>query len=453
MNSSASSLSRFVQLVLSGRFLRIAAGLYGASSLLLWVVLTLLFVRGRDRALAQGIGPDFAAFYTAGTMFRQGEKARLYDFSRQQEIQHQLGLTRSANEVSAFINPAHYSLLMAPLSTRSPRQAYAIFALTMFACFAGGLLLLRDVLPFLQGRNGGWILLLALLSPPVYFSISAGQNTGSSFLLHCAIMRALMQRRDLLAGALCGLGLFKPHLFLPLVPLLALGGRPRAVLSFLVVAAATVALDVAVFGSDVFARNAAALQTPLYNSAEIAQSALMFSWQAFWRLLLGPGMTASLLGWLSALAVFGALCVLWRRAAPTTRRSDTSAFARSNAMPHHATTPNDAMILYAISLCGVITIVPHLPLYDLGLFLLPMLVVADRVLDFPTTRFMALRVTMLALIVFTAMGEDFARQTHFQIVVPLLTLLGFFALKLNEAAAPDIAQGENSSPNFSHATP
>ncbi|HVF85113.1 MAG TPA: glycosyltransferase family 87 protein, partial [Abditibacteriaceae bacterium] len=409
-HSSHSAFFRFGQLVLSWRFLRVAAVAYGLSALLLWATLGTLFVRGAGQAPGQSIGPDFAAFYTAGTMVRQGEKTRLYNFERQQQLQQQLHLTQHEDEVSAFINPAHYALLMAPLSTLAPRQAYAVFAATMFGCFVAGLVLLRRILPVLQTSPGNVLLLLALISPAVYFSISAGQNTGFSFLLHCAILFALIQRQDIWAGVLCGLGLLKPHLFLPLIPLLALGRRTGAIAGFLFTAGATLVLNVAVFGSDVFSRNAAALQTPLYNTAEITQSARMFSWLAFWRLLLGQGVAASVLGWLCAFAVFALLCVLWKRLTQTETSSRSTIPASAVSTVHsNALLENDLAVLYAITICGVITIVPHLPLYDLGLLILPALVFTNRVLDFPINRFVALRLLLLGLVMLVAVGDAVAR--------------------------------------------
>lgn len=445
-SSDISPFFRFGQLVLSGRFLRVAAALYGVSSLLLWLALIALFVSGANKPPSQSIGPDFAAFYTAGTMFRQGEKAQLYDFARQGEIQHQLQLTQNARELSAFVHPAHWAVLMSPFAVFSPRTAYAIYATLMSLCFVVGLILLRSALPILQARSGVWLGVLALFSPPVYFSISAGQSTGLIFLLHCLVFVALQKHRDFWAGIFCALGLLKPHLFLVLLPLFMFGKRPRALLGFALGAIATAVFDIAVFGGDVFSRNWASLQTPLYRNEEMVQAARMFSWQSFWKLGLGNNLAAAFLGWSCALAIVAVLCVLWKKSA-LRNVTETRNVADMNGKPA------DFALLYAITICGLMVSTPHLPVYDLGLLLLPMLVFADRVLDFATTRFVALRLTMLSLVVFTAMGEDFARQTHWQIVVPLLTLLGFFALKLNAEAAPKSAQTANVPSSISLSTP
>lgn len=436
MQKTVSPFFGFAQLLLSGRFLRVLAAVYGLAAALLWATLLALFLGGAGKAAGQSIGPDFAAYYTAGTLFRSGESAHLYDFARQEELQRQLHLTQHKGELSAFVHPAQNAILMAPFSLLSPRAAYAIYAALMLLCFVASLAILRAISPNLSTRNGAFLLILALISSPVYFSISAGQNTGLTLLLHSAILWCLLRRRDALAGALCAVGLLKPHLFLALLPLLALGKRPRALVSFAIFAALTVALDVFIFGRDVFARNLAALQTPLYQREEILQGARMFSWQSFWELLLGNNSAATILGWSCALAVFVALCFWWKSNAEIanaenanddkSRRSPRAGKIASQTEKSDA----DFKFLYAATICGTVVFAPHLPVYDLGLLLLPTLIFADRVLDFPTTRFVALRLTLLSLVVFTAFGEDFARATNFQIVVPLTTLLGFLAWKL-----------------------
>lgn len=430
-DSSGSTFSNLAQSVLSARFLRVAAWVLGACSLLLWLALILLFASGANKPPSQSIGPDFAAFYTGGTLFRNGESAQLYDFARQSELQQQLGIVAGKNALSAWVHPAHYAVFMAPFSALSPRTAYAIYAILMFACFALGIVSLRRVVPFLNTRSGVWISILALFSSPVYFSISAGQNTGLVFLLHCAILVSLAQKRDFQAGVFCALGLIKPHLFLFLLPLFIVANRTRALLGFAVVAIATIAFDLAVFGTDVFARNWAALQTPLYRNEEIIQAPRMFSWQSFWKLLIGDNIIASILGWSCALFVFAILCVWWRK----TARENSSATRKplSQQGEIEKTTSNDLVLLYAISVCAIVVVAPHLPVYDLGLLVLPALILLNRVLDFPTTQFVALRLTLLALVVLTALGEEFARQTHLQIVTVLVTLLVFLAMQMRNA--------------------
>jgi hypothetical protein len=225
----SSGIARFL---LSWRFLRPAAIAYLLAVSLLWVVLIAMWLGGKDGRDAQGdvLGPDFPAFYTAGWMMRHGEANKLYDAARQRDIQQTF--LPGMKGVSAYINPPHYALLMQPLSTLPYPKAFAVWTLFSLCCFLSSIVLLRGILPELQTQSGNLLMALAFGFAPVYYAISAGQNTGFTLLLHTGILVALVKRRDFVAGLLIAVGLLKPQLFLPLLPLLAIARRPKAVGGF-----------------------------------------------------------------------------------------------------------------------------------------------------------------------------------------------------------------------------
>lgn len=175
-------------------------------------------------------------------------------------------------------------------------------------------------------------------------------------------------------------------------------------------------LTSSVFGPQLVREELQLLSSSLYQGEEARQAFQMFSWMPFWKLLLGFNSFASLLGALSMIAIFGFLCVLWKR-------NNNEKAAREYSQP------DDLPLRYAITVCGLCMMNPHLPVYDLSLLILPALIFADRVLRAPVNRFTALRFSLLAL-VFLTIFNDQARQTHFQIVVPLVTALMFLALPL-----------------------
>lgn len=399
------------------RLWRAGAVAYLTSALVVWGVLLALWLggrEGRDRA-GDVMGPDFPAFYTAGWMLRHGEAARLYDLRRQQEVQRTLGLSPrppAGQGVSAFINPPHYALLMVPLSALPYSAAFALWSALMLGCFIGSLALLRALLPALQERSGWMPLALALFFMPVYFAFSAGQNTGLSLLLHSGILVALARRRDAIAGGLLAIGLLKPQLFLGLLPLLAIAHRPKALAAFGAGALLLVLLTLVVFGPAVFAQWWSALRSPTYETAIVEQSYKMFSWQAFWRLLLGANPISSALGWTCALLTFAGLCLLWRRA----RSGDSDGLA----------------LCYAITICGTIVMAPHLFVYDLALLVLPGLVVADRLRRQPSglRRERLGLCFVLAIIYVGAIFWEQAQWTRLQFLVPLLTLAMLLAARL-----------------------
>jgi hypothetical protein len=408
----SSGVARFL---LSWRFLRPAAIAYLLAVSLLWVVLITMWLGGKNGRDAQGdvLGPDFPAFYTAGWMLRHGEADKLYDAARQREIQQTF--LPGMKGVSAYINPPHYALLMQPLSTLPYSTAFAVWTLFSLSCFLASIVLLhtmlRTVLPDSQTQHSKLLMALAFGFAPVYYAISAGQNTGFTLLLHTAILVALVKRHDFVAGLLLAVGLLKPQLFLPLLPLLAIARRPRALASFVIGAAVVWLVTWRVVGPDVAQEWFATLSNSghsdmaqTYAANIVQQSYKMFSWQAFWRLLLGANAVASAAGWLCALAVFAALCRWWRSA------------------------ERDLPVCYALAVCATIVMVPHVFLYDLALLVLPGLVLANRVLAWPVERLIALRFTMLMIFV-GAVLIDQAQWTRVQFLVPLLTLLLILAAR------------------------
>lgn len=405
----SSSIARFL---LSWRFLRPAAIAYLLAVSLLWVVLIVMWLGGKNGRDAQGdvLGPDFPAFYTAGWMLRHGEADKLYDAARQREIQQTF--LPGMKGVSAYINPPHYALLMQPLSTLPYPKAFAVWTIFSLGCFLASIALLRTILPELQTKPGILQMALALGFAPVYYAMSAGQNTGFTLLLHAAILVALVKRRDFVAGLLIAVGLLKPQLFVPLLPLLVIARRPRAIGGFALGAAVVCfmiwqAVDASV-AQEWFATLSNSQHSEMartYATNIVQQSYKMFSWQAFWRLLLGANVVSSALGWLCALGVFAALCRWWR------------------------TAERDLPLCYALAVCATIVMVPHVFLYDLALLVLPGLVLVSRVLAFPVERLVALRFTMLMIFV-GAVLIDQAQWTRVQFLVPLLTILLVLAARL-----------------------
>jgi hypothetical protein len=405
MNDSPQRRS-IVTILLETRFLRTLAWAYGVASLLLWMVLIAQWFGGTQK-IAGSIGPDFPAFYTGGYLARTGEYSNLYDFERQQELQRNWNINAHRDDISAWVHPPHSALLMAPFSYFHPRAAYAIYSVLLVACFALGLWILRRLCPELQKSRYNLLWILALVCPPVYYSINAGQNTGWMFLFHCATIAALASTQHARAGIYLAAGLLKPHLFLPQVAFVAAARRWKTVGVFAIFAILIVAISMAIFGPDVFAREWNALQSPLYQKYETEHAYKMFSWISFWKLLLGKNVFSTILGGIFALAVFARTIWLWSRADEKT----------------------DIALLGALSVATTVLVIPHLPVYDLALLLLPLLVILDRVLASPEKQ-RDLCLAMLALLFWMSLGDSWGETTRFQIVVPLLTWVWWRAQSL-----------------------
>jgi hypothetical protein len=425
MSKFGSIANRF----LSWRCLRLVAIAYTVAMLLVWLMWLGSWASSRNGQKNGGtgdvIGADFPAFYTAGWMLRHGESDRLYDFKRQQQWQ-QTFFPRAAiyrSGVSAYINPPHHALLMQPLSTLPYPKAFAMWASIQVACLAVSLALLRHMLPTLRTRCGALLIALAVLFAPVYFFISGGQNTGLTLLLHTSICVALTQRRagaqrNGVAGVLIAAGSLKPRLFLPLSPLLAFAGRWRAVVASIFGTVFVGALTL-LGGTTSWRSWIYVVRSPAYDAEIAAQIHGMYSWPAFWKLLMGHNFLAAALGYGFALVTFVVLCFWWRA----------------------ATNPDmDFALLYALTVCGTILMSPHLFTYDLALLVLPGLVIADRVLNTPLHQHYALRLCLLVLYG-GAVFVDQALWTRVQFLVPVLTATVLLAARLlpqnqNAAVAP-----------------
>lgn len=393
------------QMILSPRVLRALGWTYGIACAALWISLFVAFFAGSDAKPARSIGPDFSAFYSAGWMVRNGQSASLYDFDAQQKIQQQLVLNAGANDLSAWVHPPHGAWLLAPLTRFSPRAAYAIYCAFLLACFGAGLWVLRQNCARLKQKPCAGIWVLALLSAPVYFSFSAGQNTGAMFLLQVVAITSLARNREFASGFSVAIGLLKPHLFLAWLPFWIANKKWRALATFAIGAILVVVSSMWFFGADVFAREWQTLGSQTYQKYETLHAFKMFSWLSFWRLSLGHSFVATALGALCSLAVLARTIWLWTKS-------------------------DDTILLGALSVASIVLMVPHLPVYDLALLLIPVLIFTDRVLELPLERLLDLRLCLLALIVFVTLGEEWARATQFQIVVPLLTFVWWRAQSL-----------------------
>ncbi len=405
---SAGPFKRTAHLLVSWRLLRLAAPAYIALMLAVWGVLFYLWfggTNGRDRS-GVVLGPDFPAFYTGGLLVRQGSAQELYDLEQQRALQH---LFVSSKTLSAYVNPPHYAFVAIPFSMLPYGAAFLVWSACMVSAFVASISLLRSILPALRGSSGSLLCALALLAAPVYYALSAGQNTGLSLLLHSGILLALAQRRDGLAGLLIALGLFKPQLFVVLLPLLLLGKHWRALASFSIAALLLGGLTLWFWGWAAVHDWVAVLRSPLYQSEEVRQASKMFSWQPLWLLVFGQGLLANMLGWTCAAAVFVGLGWIWWRGT------------------------GDVLLRYAITLLGMIVIGPHLPVYDLALLILPGLVLIDRLLRWPAHEWVELRVSLLAVYVLTLFAANAELQASL-VLVPCITLLGCLATHLLLAA-------------------
>ena len=185
----------------------------------------------------QALGPDgsdFLAFWGSARAVLEGVPQAAYDLRWQEQVQTGAGFTGWF----AFVNPPPFLFLTAPFGTLPFPLAWIAWVAITYAAWA-----------WVSVRAFPRLWPLALVFPGALIAAGHAQNgfvTGA--LLVGGV--ALLDRRPLLAGALLGALIIKPHLAL-LVPFwLAAGGRWRAFLSAGASATGLLALSGLVFGSE-----------------------------------------------------------------------------------------------------------------------------------------------------------------------------------------------------------
>lgn len=190
---------------------------------------------GRDY-MRRGYG-DFAAFYTAAKLLQRGHASGLYDLKVQWSVQQEFASTVSIrNGPLPYIRPPFQAIVFLPLAYLDYQQAFLLWmGFKVLILFSIPFLLVPDA-PALPRRYQWLAGFLCLSVGPVAMDLLQGQD-AVLFLLVCALtIRSLYRGTDGLAGVWLGLGLFKFHLVLPVILLLALKRQRRSVFGFLVTA-------------------------------------------------------------------------------------------------------------------------------------------------------------------------------------------------------------------------
>jgi len=164
-------------------------------------------------------GTDFPDFYTAARMVREGYGHRLYDFEAQDRF-----LIRYAGRTGTYyIHPPFETLLYLPFSLWPLHTAYLLWSLFNAAVLAyTAILFQRHVCNRWDWRV---LLLLFFLFPPVLLNFLQGQDSLLLLLLMTLAVVAMKRDRNFTAGCLLGCGLFKFHVILTFVLLVASLGK------------------------------------------------------------------------------------------------------------------------------------------------------------------------------------------------------------------------------------
>jgi hypothetical protein len=308
-------------------------------------------------ASLKATGYDFRQLYAAAFMVRTGHANELYEYEFQKEIQNQH--VSWEEEALPFVSPAYEALLFSPLSFFQFRAAYLLFLAFNLVGLALCFVLLRPWMSNLYAVFRWLPIALFLGFLPVAAALIEGQD---SVLLTTALVIAfvlLTKHRNLSAGFVTGVALFKFPIVLPVAALFLIWRRWRFLAGFGIAAAILVSLSIGITGIS---------QAKLYLESLMSIAGLTpptsglamypIEWQKMANL---HGLTVGLADgriptlWVHALALLLSAAVFGWTAYRGVQVSDTS-----------------ALLLLAI-VCSVL-VGHHTYIHDLSVLLLPMVV-------------------------------------------------------------------------------
>ncbi|MGA9527742.1 MAG: glycosyltransferase family 87 protein [Terriglobales bacterium] len=189
---------------------------------------------------------DFTIYYMAGRLVREGRAAEIYDTAVQYHSQLEFALIPKPEDLKPFNHPAFEALLFVPFTFLPFWPAYLVWTLLSLTLLAIATLFLKR-LPKIRELPALLLGLASLTFFPVVMGLLMGQDSVLLLLLFVMALISLYRGSDAAAGAWLAGGLFRPHMILPMVLLLA-ARRWRLLLGFAPIALLAAGISVALVG-------------------------------------------------------------------------------------------------------------------------------------------------------------------------------------------------------------
>ena len=191
--------------------------------------------------------PDYLAHWTGGRLLLDGSTSHLYDPSVQRVVQHQ---DVGPGPLSWFISPPFATLMYAPFAAMNYGLSALVWTILSVVLLLAAIRLMRPFAPRLFSQHLTWIVVIVLSTQPVFEAIGSGQDSALSLLIWVFGIRLMLAGRDVPAGIVFALGLFKPQQFILIPIVLLIQRRFRALASWFATAGILAAASVAVVGVD-----------------------------------------------------------------------------------------------------------------------------------------------------------------------------------------------------------
>jgi hypothetical protein len=188
---------------------------------------------------------DFVIYYSGAEIVNAGKASELYDLNVQQAYQDKFKFPNQPWSVQPF-NHAPYELaIFLPLARLSYQAAHLVWSVLNIILLV---ITFRILVTFVDSRNKLLFGALLFAFYPTMIAIKMGQDSVLSLLLLSGVFASLKYRREALAGSILALGLYKPHLVLPLAGLLLASRHWRAAVGFAATGACLAAVSLAMVG-------------------------------------------------------------------------------------------------------------------------------------------------------------------------------------------------------------
>jgi Glycosyltransferase family 87 len=172
---------------------------------------------------------DFVIYYTGAEIANAGKASELYDLDVQRRYQEKFKHANQPWSVLPFNHAPYELLLFLPLAHLSFQTAHIIWTSATILLL---ILAWQVLVPFLDRKNKFLYLAVLLAFYPTMTTIKMGQDSVVSLLILAGVFAGLKHQRELLAGSILALGLYKPHLVIPLAGILTISEYRRAMLGF-----------------------------------------------------------------------------------------------------------------------------------------------------------------------------------------------------------------------------
>jgi arabinofuranan 3-O-arabinosyltransferase len=258
---------------------------------------------------------DLLYFYSLSTLSARGQIAAFADAEAQ--YQSQIEVLPSSADLR-FAPPAAYGpqlmLLVLPLSLVSYGTALVVWPLLTAALYFG-IVTAIVVRSTALASHKSTVYLAAAVFPPFWWLVQFGHPTLLSVAATTAAWALMSRGHNQLAAVSLGVLSYKATLFVPVVTLLVLTGSWRAAALALIsgfIQGATVCMWL---GHSAITLWVQVLLTGFarVTSSSIPFPGMMFSWHAFWQLLLGSGRLELLVYFVSSVVTLVVGGRGWRR--------------------------------------------------------------------------------------------------------------------------------------------